>query len=135
MELSETKNNEITKEINQVFKGLAEAAKTLDVGEYAKFFDKERFTALNADGTVTHSFEDFINSYSEQISALKSYKSLEFKNVKITIINSTTAILVNEFDAIVVFRSGDEISASGAGTQVWSKVENSWKLVSVSSSN
>ena len=135
MQISEIKENETKNAINQAFKGLTEAAKSLDVNQYAEFFYKEKFTALNADGTVTHSFEEFINGYSEGISALESYESLEFKNVKITVANSTTAILVNEYDAVVVLKSGDKVSAKGAGTQVWSKENGTWKLVSVSSSS
>lgn len=135
MEFLEMRESEINKEIAQVFNELADVVKSLDVEQYAEFFNKEKFTALNADGTVTHSFEEFIDSYSVQISAVENYRSLEFKNVKITVINNKTAILVNEYDAVIVLKSGDEISTSGAGTQVWSNEDGNWKLVNVSSSN
>jgi ketosteroid isomerase-like protein len=135
MKLSNKEESNIIESVDQAFKGLAEAAKSLDVGQYSEFFDKAKFTALNADGTVTHSFEEFENTYREQISFLERYQSLEFSNVKISIINLQTAILVNEFSAEVKLKSGEIISAKGAGTQVWSETDGEWKLVSVSSSS
>ena len=132
MQLSEDK---IKDSVNQAFGGLIEAAKSLDVGRYVEFFDKERFTALNDDGTVTHSFDEFENTYRQQISALVNYESLEFSNVKISVINSQTAILVNEFTASVLLKSGDVVTAKGAGTQVWAETDGAWKLVSVSGSS
>ena len=132
MELSE---DEIKNSVNLAFKGLAEAAKSSDVARYFEFFDKEKFTALNEDGTVTHSFGEFEKSYREQISSVENYQSLEFRNVKITVVNTDTAILVNEFRAEVVLKSGDVVTAEGAGTQVWAESDGNWKLVSVSSSS
>jgi len=135
MNFSEKQGNEIVESVERAFAGLAEAAKSLDVDKYVEFFDKEKFTALNEDGTVTHTFEEFIETYLGQISSVKEYQSLEFLNVKITVVNANTAILVNEFKAKVVLKSGDVIAAGGAGTQVWAESDGNWRLVSVSSSS
>ena len=135
VESSENFDDEIKSEVNQSFIGLVEAAKSLNVERYFQFFDKDIFTSLNENGSVFHSLTDFEKLYREQIPYIEKYKSLEFFNVKIAVINRTTAILVNEFHAVVLLKSGETVSASGAGTQVWSKVSDRWKLVNVSSSS
>jgi len=126
---------QIESEVNQVFAELVIAARSLDVESYLFFFDQQKFTSLNEDGSVFHSLSEFEDSFREQIPLLDQYKSLEFSNVKITVINSTTAILVNEYVAEVILKSGESVVAAGAGTQVWSKSSGVWKLVNVSSSS
>ena len=133
--LSVADKSEIEDAVDEAFKGLIEAAKSLDVDRYIKFFSKEKFTSLNEDGTVFHSLDEFEDAYKKAIAGVKSYESLEFNKVKITVVDKSTAILVNEFEAKVILKSGETVSALGAGTQVWSKIEDSWKLVSVSSSS
>jgi hypothetical protein len=135
MQLSESELEKIKRSVERAFEELAEAARSLEHDEYLKHFDRENFTALNADGTVALSFEEFENMYRQQVAVLKSYESLEFSNVKITVINPQTAILVNEFEASVLLKSGEVVSASGGGMQVWTETEGNWKLVSVSSSS
>jgi ketosteroid isomerase-like protein len=134
MQLSESEEEKIKKEITQAFEGLAEAAKSFDVDKYIEFFDGEKYTSLNSDGTVIHSLKQFEDIYREGILAIERYQSLEFSNVKITVVNAETTILVNEFEAKFLLKSGDTFSTSGGGTQVWAKGKDSWKLVSVSSS-
>ena len=134
MNLANQTEIEIESEVNQAFKGLIEAAKSLNVDLYLSFLDKQKFTSLNEDGSVFHNFSDFENMFRQQIPFLEKYESLLFENVKITVINRSTAVLVNEYIAEVVLKSGDTVSASGAGTQVWSKESGSWKLVNISGS-
>ena len=66
---------------------------------------------------------------------IEKITSLEFKNVKVTVINPTTAILVNEYTQTILLKSGDTINQSDGGTQIWSKYNSEWKLVSVSASD
>ncbi len=66
---------------------------------------------------------------------LGAYQSLKFPNVNVSVIDDNTAILVNEFTQTVLLRNGTTYTASGGGTQVWSKRSGQWKLVSVSASN
>ena len=133
--LSEKQKSGIEDSVSEAFEGLVVAAKSLDVDRYIEFFDKERFTSLNEDGAVFHSLDEFKNVYKGGISTIEKYKSLEFSKVKITVVDKNTAILVNEFKAKVVLKSGEVIPVSGAGDQVWSKTKSDWKLVSVSSSS
>ncbi len=132
--LSKAEELEIHETVNQSFLGLVAAVKSLNAHSYYNYFDADKFTSLNEDGTVTHSFKEFKDAYDRQLPLIKKYKSLEFSNVKITVIDKNTAILVNEYDAEIVLQSGDSVFASGAGTQVWSHAATQWKLVSVSSS-
>jgi ketosteroid isomerase-like protein len=132
--LAEQEREDIRQEITTAFDGLAAGAKSPDVNQYFDYFNKDKFTALNSDGTVTHSFEEFKKSYLDQTKSISKYESLDFKNVKITVVDKKTAILVNEYKAKVILNSGQSVEATGAGTQVWSKTDNKWKLVSVSSS-
>ena len=124
----------IVAEVQQAFEGLVEASKTLDVDRYLEFFDEELFTGLSDDGTVIDGFADLAVKYREMIHEVQEFRSLEFQNVKISVINETTAILVNEYEASVLLRSGDVVQAAGGGIQVWSWIDDQWKLVSVSAS-
>lgn len=120
--------------VEQSFASLVEASRALDVEEYLSHFDRDHFTALNADGTVVHSFADFEDAIRAHFTVLESYEALEFDRVKVTVLDADTAILVNEYRAVVRLASGTTIAAEGGGTQVWRRVDGDWKLVSVSSS-
>ncbi len=128
------RENEIRTEVKAAFRGLAEASQTLDREKYFSYFDAEKYTALNENGVVLHSFDAFKEMYLPQLKYLENYQSLEFSNVKIDVIDASTAVLVNEYTATVTLTSGETVNAAGAGTQVWSKRTGSWKLVNVSSS-
>jgi len=123
----------IREEVRTEFQGLIEAAKSLDPERYLAYFDKDNFTGLNANGTVTHSLEEFANQYRRSLPLFDRYEYLEFFKVKITVLNRSTAILVNEFQADIQLREGSLISLSGGGSQVWHRKNGAWKLVSVSS--
>ena len=122
-------------EISQAFAGLSDAVLKIDLDRYVSYFDKDKYTGLNEDGTVLHSFKAFETTSLPALQYIKSYNDLTFSNVKIDVIDKNTAILVNEYTAEVVLMSGDVVTASGAGTQVWSKRTGEWKLVNVSSSS
>ncbi len=132
--LTEAEERKVITEVQASFGALVAAAKTLRAEPYLAFFDAERLTALNEDGTVTHSLGEFAEHYTQGITHIKTYTSLEFSNVKITPINRTMAILVNEYEAGFILASDEAITVAGAGTQVWSKRNDDWKLVHVASS-
>ena len=129
------KHSQIEGEVNKAFNGLVSAAKSLDSSKYFEFFDREKFTGLNADGKVWHSFKNLESIILSGFQMIDKTIALEFTNVKITVINQTTAILVNEYEQTLLLKSGETIKQSGGGTQVWFQSGNSWKLVSVSSSS
>lgn len=133
--LSANEENEIKRSVERAFRDLQEAAKSLDVDRYMGFIDREKFTFLNEDGTVLHSFEEFEKRYRRGIASVEEYNSLEFDHVKITVIDQNNAVLVNEFNAVLQLKSGDVLPTAGAGTQVWSKIKGDWTLVNVSSSS
>ena len=138
---SEENNNEtqdtesVSAEIMFAFSGLADAVKNLDHETYFSYFDEHNYTALNEDGSVLHSLTAFKEMYLPQVAYIQNYNDLTFSNVKIDVIDANTAILVNEYSAEVVLTTGDIVAANGAGTQVWSKLSGTWKLVNVSSSS
>ena len=135
LKMADTQELTIKKEVNTAFLQLVESAKSLNVENYLNHFDSDNFIGINGDGTIIRSLSDFRKTYSEGMKYLKSYKSLKFPEVHITVINNITAILVNEFDMVGVSSTGDDFSASGAGTQVWSKKSGTWKRISVSGSH
>ncbi|MES2049291.1 MAG: nuclear transport factor 2 family protein [Pseudomonadota bacterium] len=135
MNMSENTELKIESEVHQAFLGLVEASKALDVDRYFAYFDKMKFTGVNADGTVWRSVKDLEALIVPGFSSVKRIISLEFNNVKITVINQSTAILINEYRQSIELKNGDVVEQAGAGTQVWSKVNGTWKLVSVSDSN
>ena len=131
---TEKEKKAIEEQIRAEFDGLIEAAKSLDADSYLAYFDEKNFTGLNADGTVTHSLEEFADLYRKSLPLFDSYEYLEFFRVKVTVLNATTAILVNEFQADIKLQKGSTLSVSGGGTQVWYQKNGEWKLINVSSS-
>ena len=95
MKSIDEKNIEL--EVLDAFKGLVEASKSLDKNKYFEYFDKKKFSGLNANGTVWHSFKSLDTLISAGFPMVEKVTFLEFKNVKVTVINQTTAILVNEY--------------------------------------
>ncbi len=131
---NEIDQKHIEQEIQAAFSALADAVRTLDTEKYFGFFDHDIYTALNADGSVTHSFDEFSASFIAQTNYVEAYKALDFHNIKITVVDLKTAILVNEYTAEVILQSGEILRAAGAGTQIWSKRTGSWKLIHVAGS-
>ncbi|MDA8708428.1 nuclear transport factor 2 family protein [Hellea sp.] len=131
-QITETQEILVQNEIEEAFNELAEAAKLLDHEHYLSFFDEKSFSVLNANGTTLSTFEAFKNSYLPQLEFIKGYNYLEFDPVNINVIDTRSAILVNEYSAEVILKSGEVIQASGAGVQFWSKRTGEWKLVHVS---
>jgi hypothetical protein len=127
-------NKQIELEILEAFKGLSEAAESLDTERYYVFFDREKFTGLNADGHVWHSFDNLKTLISTGFPMIEKSISLEFDNVKVTVVNPITAILVNEYKHSLLLKSGAVVKQSGGGVQVWSKSNSVWKIVSVAAS-
>lgn len=134
MELDQKEIESIKESIRVNFNYLVDASKSLDFDRYLEFIDKELFSGLNADGTVFHGREELDKTYRPGFSMVEKIESLEFTNVKITVINKTTAILVNEYSECTLMKNGEKYSSEGGGCQVWSLRSNSWKLVSISSS-
>jgi hypothetical protein len=134
MNMKSEDKNKVETEVLDAFKGLVQASESLDSNRYFAYFDKEKFSGLNADGTVWHSIKSLETIISAGFPMIEKTISLEFKNVKVTVINPTTAILVNEYTQSMLLKSGDIVKQSGGGTQVWFKSKSEWKLVSVSAS-
>ena len=129
--MTEIDKTVIHNEVDQAFRRLVDSILSMDIEQYFSFFDHELYTALNANGSVTHSFKMFSDLFREQINYVEAYKALSFHNVKITVLDDKSAVLVNEFEAKVHLKEGQVISTAGAGTQVWSKHSGTWKLVHV----
>lgn len=135
IKLSESEKNRIKTEVKKSFESLVESTKKQDWDSYFDHFDQKNFTGLNADGTVWESFQEFKDSVSPIFEIIESSDNLEFPVVKISVIDKKNAVLVNEYKQKIVLNGGQEIRAAGGGTQVWSKVSDNWKLVSISSSS
>lgn len=134
MDMRIVNSKKIEMEVLGAFKGLVEASKSLDSSRYFEYFDKEKFSGLGADGKVWHSTKILEKIILSGFPVVERIISLEFSNVKVTVINETTAILVNEYKQTILLKDGNIVKQSGGGTQVWSKSENAWKLVSISAS-
>ncbi len=126
---------DIEKEVLASFKSLVDASKRLDAENYFKHFDADKFVGLNSDGTNWNSINELVPVVNMGFSSIKEVISLEFPNVQVSVIDDYTAILVNEYSQSMLLKNGTSYTASGGGTQVWSKRSGQWKLVSVSASN
>lgn len=130
-----TNTDQIEAEVIGAFRGLVDDSEALDSSRYFEYIDKDKFTGLSADGKAWHTFKDLENVISTGFQMVEKIISLEFSNVKVTVINPSTAILVNEYKQTILLKNTDTVQQSGGGTQVWSKSENVWKLVSISASD
>ena len=130
-----TTSAQIEAEVIGAFRGLVDASEALDSSRYFEYIDKDKFTGLSADGKAWHSFDDLEHVVSTGFQMVDRIISLEFSNVKVTVINPSTAILVNEYKQTILLKTADVVQQSGGGTQVWSRSGNAWKLVSISASD
>ena len=123
----------IENEVTIAFNGLVKSSKDFDFDGYQSYFSKELFTELKPDGTTLLSFDEFEKDYRPQFAIPEKYLSLNFKSVRVTVLNQTTATLTNEFEAVILLKSGEQVATSGGGLQVWSKVNDQWKIVGLAS--
>lgn len=133
--LTEADKTQIKAEVRASFDILVESTKVQDWEAYFAHFDQNNFSGLNADGTVWESFDDFKASVVPGFQMIERSDSLIFPVVQISVIDRNTAILVNEYQQIIILTGGEEIKATGGGVQVWSKISKEWKLVSISASS
>lgn len=125
----------VEKEVLQSFDSLVVASKSLDADKYFRHFDAENFIGLNSDGFTWHSLDELKILIESGFRAIKKVESLQFKRVKLSIIDNNTVVLVNEFEQSMVLKDGSNVTVAGGGTQLWSKNSGAWKLVSISASN
>ena len=128
-------SNPIEAEVMAAFQGLVDASTALDATRYFEFIDNEKFSGLSADGKAWHAFRDLEQVVAGGFPMVEKITSLEFANVKVTVINQSTAILVNEFKQEILLKDGSVVRQAGGGTQVWSKNGDAWKIVSISASD
>ena len=129
-DLSEVKN-----QVLSAFESLIIASKSLDPESYFQHFDKNKFIGLNSDGTNWNSIDELVPLIIGGFDSINKVNHLEFTNVKVSVIDLYTAILVNEYKQSITLKNGSTINLAGGGAQVWSKHSGQWKLVSVSASN
>ncbi|WP_334062736.1 YybH family protein [Alteromonas genovensis] len=132
---AESKKSQIEKEILASFESLVQACRKLDSELYFQHFAADKFVGLNSDGTNWNSINDLAPLITNGFEAVEEITFLKFTNVKVSVIDNFTAVLVNEYVQSMELKSGDIIKAAGGGTQVWSKRSGHWKIVSVSASN
>ena len=125
----------VEEQVLAAFKSLVEASRNLDSHAYFQHFDHNKFVGLNSDGTNWNSIDDLKPLIEGGFGSIASVNQLVFTNVRVSVIDTYTAILVNEYQQSVTLKSGDLVHLAGGGTQVWSKRSGQWKLVSVSGSN
>jgi hypothetical protein len=130
-----TTTKQIEAEVLGAFEGLVEASKALDADRYFAYFDKEKFTGLSADGKAWQSIKNLEDVIGPGFAAVDKIVSLKFYNVKVTVINQATAILVNEYKQTILLKDKSLVKQAGGGTQVWSRCEDAWKVVSISASD
>ena len=130
-----TTNDQVTADVLDAFQGLVQASKALDAHRYFAYIDTGRFTGLSAEGKAWHGFKDLEQLILAGFQAVERITSLEFSNVKVTVIDPSLAILVNEYEQTLLLKSGDVVKQAGGGTQVWSRTGDAWKLVSISASD
>jgi len=125
----------IEAEVMAAFRGLTDAAKALDAPLYFDYIDREKFTGLSADGKAWQSSQELEKIISTGFDMVERIVSLEFPTVKVTVIQPTTAILVNEFRQTILLKDKSTVQQSGGGMQVWNKSSDKWKLVGIGASD
>lgn len=125
----------VEEEVLASFKSLVQASRDLNSKAYFAHFYKEKFVGLNSDGKNWNSLNDLEPLIINGFSAIKEIKLLTFINVKVSVINAQTAILVNEYIQSIELKNGSLVNNAGGGTQVWFKDKGTWKIVSISASN
>ncbi len=125
----------IEAEVMDAFAGLVQASKALDADRYFAYFDREKFVGLGADGKVWQSIKNLEDVVGPGFAAVEEIVALEFFNVKVTVVDEATAILVNEYKQTILLKDKSLVKQAGGGAQVWSRGKDGWQLVSISASD
>lgn len=133
-ELSKNTKERVEREVLESFNLLVDSVRERDTNAYFDLFDQDKFVGLNSNGSNWNSIDDLKALIEPGFAAIDQVELLNFNNVKVSVIDENTAILINEYEQTIVLKSGDKTSSAGGGTQVWSKASGNWKLVSVSAS-
>jgi hypothetical protein len=133
-ELSIEQKNRVETEVNQAFKQLVKVSTELNVEQYFALIDADKFVGLNANGSNWNSIAELRQVVEPGFNFVETVESLTFPNVKISVIDAQTAVLVNEYEQTVVLAGGSRHTSRGGGVQVWSKASGQWLLVSISAS-
>ncbi|WP_196138714.1 nuclear transport factor 2 family protein [Aliikangiella sp. G2MR2-5] len=133
--LSVELQKQIEREVRQSFDALVSASKALESKKYFDLIDAEKFIGLNADGSNWNSVDDLKALIEPGFNMVEKVDSIEFTNVKVSVIDQNTVILVNEYQQSLRLKNGEQYVDAGGGTQVWSKSTGKWLLVSISASS
>jgi hypothetical protein len=132
--MTEGEKSQIQEAVILAFDGLVAASRSLNSERYLEYFDQANFTGLGEQGMIWRSIDEFAVVIRAGFSQVENVQSLRFKNIKITVVSRTVAILVNEFEDRYLLKSGDVVSGAGGGTQVWHLSSGTWRRISVSAS-
>jgi hypothetical protein len=132
--MTEGEKSQIQEAVILAFDGLVAASRSLNSERYLEYFDQANFTGLGEQGMIWRSIDEFAVVIRAGFSQVENVQSLRFKNIKITVVSRTVAILVNEFEDRYLLKSGEVVSGAGGGTQVWHLSSGTWRLISVSAS-
>lgn len=111
------------------------ACRALDAERYFACIDKDRFSGLSAQGEAWHCVKSLEQVIHGGFAAVEEIVALDFDNVKVTVINPVTAILVNEYRQTVRLKDQRVVALAGGGSQVWAACGEAWKLVSICASD
>ena len=129
---SSSDSEAIKQEVQNAFQGLVTAFENLDMEAYFSYFDKEKFSGLNADGKHWTSFDEIKANVEPSFATIAEVESLVYTTTHITIIDDNTVILLNQYKQRLLMKNGSITSDDGSGMQVWSQRKGRWQLVSLS---
>lgn len=99
-------DSDIKTEVMSAFDSLVRSANSLDPESYFQHFDNEKFIGLNSDGSNWNSLDELKPLIVGGFNMVQKIDSLQFANVKVSVIDLYTAILVNEFKQTMILKDG-----------------------------
>lgn len=132
--LTNKQKEKISSEITTLFEKSVKAGERFDIKEMTSNVDDSLRAGFIDNGYFFNSFEEVMKGFKERIKGCKSQKT-NISNKKITVLSDNVVLLTTSGDYLVALEDGRTLTDRFAWTFVYSKINDTWKVVHSHMSN
>lgn len=133
-ELTSVQKNKISSEINALFEKSIKAGENLDVSAIIGNVNDTLKTGFIDNGFYFSTFNEVMNGFNEGVKGCKSQK-MEIINKKLTIFSDKIVLLTASGNYSATLDDGRILNGKFAWTFVYSKINDTWKVIHSHMSN
>lgn len=119
----------VAEAVEQRVSGYVEAIERQDLEYLLGFWADTEGFVLAGDGSLTIGYDTWATQIREIVAGTASVLHAEYKNPHIYVLARDAASYSMEFDWSMATTAGDTVSATGAWTYVFKRLDGEWKVV------